>query len=122
VRTLVSFTVCIVVGAIAGWYVGHNGAKHELSEVVEQMVQTIESSDAAETARDVRAIDLIGAGEAQNAMQVLCTPIANYYCTYEVHRGRADQRLQLHTLIEDLARTNKVVAEEIKRHMDKRKQ
>jgi len=116
-KTLISSVASMLLGLIIGWYVGHAHTKPEATAVVEQMLETTESSDAAEAIRDVRAIGLIQSGESQRAVQLLCTPIANYYSFYGSHTDKNEQRSKLRFLIEDLIRTNKIVADAMTNHM-----
>ena len=96
-----------------GWYCGHYRAEREKTEIVQEMVQGIESSDAERAARAVGAIQSIEAGEPQHAVQLLSTPIAHYYSLYAV-AGRKDERsAKLRASIEQLAATNQLVAARI---------
>jgi hypothetical protein len=116
-KTVISSAVSMALGALIGWYVARNCVKHATTEIVEQMVQTMEGSASVEIARDIRAISLIQSGESERAVQSLCAPIASYYYAYDTATGKDVRRLKLRVLIEELARTNKIVADEMKMHM-----
>ena len=99
--------ISLLAGVGVGWYIGHGYAKHETTEAVEQMMQTMESSDGAEAARDILAIGLIGSGDTQKTVQLLSKPIASYYYMYAIHAGTNDERAEkLRAQIEQLASTN----------------
>ena len=73
------------------------------------MVDGSESSDGEHAARAIRAIQLIQSGETQQAVQLLSGPIANYYSEYGAS-GVNDRRSKLRSLVEELAKTNQLVA------------
>jgi hypothetical protein len=76
-------------------------------------VEGTEISEALQATVGARAIELIGAGDTQQAVQLLSGPIARYYALYSA-AGRNDERsTKLRALIEQLARTNQVVAARI---------
>ena|ERR1017187_3260619 len=109
--------ISLLAGVGVGWYIGHGHAKHETTEVVEQMMQTIESSDALAAATSIRAIGSIQSGDMQRAVQLLSRPIANYYYIY-TNDGTNDKRsTKLRALIEQLISTNKIAADEITNQM-----
>jgi len=117
-KTLIASAVSLLLGSMIGWYIGYGHAKHETTEAVEQMMQTMESSDGAEAARDILAIGLIGSGDTQKTVQLLSKPIAGYYYMYAIHAGTNDERAEkLRAQIEQLASTNQVVATEITNQM-----
>ena len=80
------------------------------------MLQTMESQDGEEAARDVRAIKLIESGETQNAVQMLSRPIPQYYYLYAIHAG-TDRQRKMRAMIEELVSTNKIVADEMTNQM-----
>ena len=84
----------------------------QLSDVVAQMVETMESSSGVEAARDVRAIEFIESGETKTAVQLLSRPIAEHYHSYAVNAD-TERRRKLRAAIEQLASTNKIVADEL---------
>ena len=96
----------------AGSYVQHRDAEHEVTEAVELAVPGTETSAALQATLGVRAIEFIDSGDTQQAVQLLSGPIALYYTLYAP--GRNDERsAKLRGLIEELARTNHVVAARI---------
>jgi hypothetical protein len=72
----------------------------------------IESSEGEQAARAVRAIQAINSGDAKGAVQLLSHPIAYYYLLYS-DLDTNDRRKRMITMIEQLARTNQVVAARI---------
>jgi len=69
-KLLITCVVSLLSGLAIGWHLRGHHAEHEAAEIVQQMVQMSESLDAAEAARDARAIDLVGSGDAQQARRV----------------------------------------------------
>jgi hypothetical protein len=84
----------------------------EIAEAVEQAEQARESSTGVEAARDVRAIEFIESGETKRAVQLLSHPIAEHYHSYAVNAD-TERRRKLRAAIEELASTNKIVADEL---------
>lgn len=112
-KTLIASAASLLLGLVMGWYIEHRRAAHEKTEIVQQMVEGLESSDGEHAARAVRAIQFIDSGDKQQAVQLLSTPVAHYYALY-ADAGRNDERsAKLRALIEQLARTNQVVAARI---------
>jgi hypothetical protein len=112
-KALIFSAVSLVLGLGTGWLFGNSRAKHETTRVIEQLVQTTESSDASEVARDIRAIEWIGSGETERAVQLLSSRLAHYHYIYKPVDGRDEQRLRLRAAIEQLASTNSTVAAEM---------
>jgi len=65
-------------GLAIGWYAGRGQARHETTEAVQQMMETMESYDAAEAVTSIRAIGLVESGQYQKASEYLSKPIAVY--------------------------------------------
>ena len=112
-KTLVMSAVALVLGLVTGWFVENHRAQREKSKIVELMVDGGESSDSVHAARAVRAIQLIESGEAQDAIRLLSTPIADYYSRYTETATNDERRMKLRGLIEQLAKTNQIVAARI---------
>lgn len=108
-KTVIASVVSLILGLGLGWYFEHNRAQREKTGVVRQMVDGSESSDGEHAARAIRAIQLIESGETQQAVQLLSGPIVSYYSEY-VAAGANERRSKLRSLVEELARTNQVVA------------
>jgi len=120
-KILIACAVSLLVGCVIGYYIGYSYyEKRVTNRAVEQMMLGIESSDGVQAARAIRSIELIGSGETQKAVQLLSRPIADYYCFYSIHAGTNEDRpLKILTMIEQLVRTNKIVADEISNQMAK---
>ncbi len=99
-------------GLVLGWYFEHHRAEREKTQIVQQMVEGLESSDGEQAARAVRAIELIQSRETQQAVQLLAGPLAYYQSVYG-DLSANERRSKLRSLIEELARTNQVVAARI---------
>jgi hypothetical protein len=112
-KKLLAYSFSLLLGLVIGWYIEHRRAEHEKTGIVSQMVQDTEVSERERAARAARAIQLIESGEAQQAVQLLSTPVAYYYSLYADAGRKDDRSVQLLALIEQLARTNQVVAARI---------
>lgn len=117
-KARITVGVALAAGLIAGWYWGHQQARSAAPELVEQMLRLTESYDAATAVRNVRVIELIDAGETQQAIAMLCPPIAHYYYVYEIAGPAAEQRAKVRGAIATLVATNKIVAERLTNHVD----
>ena len=116
-KPLIISTASLLVGVAIGCYVGYSYCdRHVTNEAVEQMLQGMESSDGEHAARAVRVIELIDSGENQKAVQMLSRPIADYYSSYAIHAG-IDREQKTRAMIEQLASTNKIVADAITNEM-----
>lgn len=111
-KTFVASAIALLLGLAAGWYGAHRQAERETGQVIQQMMEPIESSDREHASRAVRAIDLIESGKTAEAVHLLSKPIAYYYNVYKT-AAPTDRDRQLRTMIEQLAGTNATVAEEI---------
>ena len=112
-KTLIASFLALLLGLVAGWYFEHQRAERKMTDVVEQMQQPIESGDREHAARAVRAIQMIESGESSNAVQLLSRPIVDYY-HFHVGLTHNDERTKgVLALIEQLASTNTVIADEI---------
>ena len=111
-KTLITSTVSLLLGLAIGWYVEHRHSEHEKTEIVQQLVEGIESSDGEKAGRAVLAIQAIDSGDKQRAVQLLSHPVARYYSFYS-DVGANERRKKLIVMIEELARTNQVVAARI---------
>jgi hypothetical protein len=113
-KTIIASIVSLLLGLAIGCYIGHRDYdRHTTNEAVDLMVQGTETSEALQATIGARAIEFIGAGDTQEAVQLLSGPIARYYTLYSA-TGRNDERsTKLRDLIEQLARTNQVVAARI---------
>ena len=116
-KTLIASVVSLLLGLAAGWYFEHRHAEHQMTDIVEQMLQPIEASDRLEAARGIRAIELIEAGNTNQAVEMFSFPIASFYSEY-LNLTHNDKRTKdLLARIEQFAQTNQVVAAQIKTEM-----
>ena len=118
-KTIFLSVVSLVVGLAIGDYIGYRyHDRHISNEAVQQMLDGMESADRLEAARSIRAIELIQTGNSQQAVEMFSFPIADFYASHvnlEHNDGRTQELL---ARIGEFARTNQVVAAEIKREMD----
>jgi len=66
----------------------------------------------------LKRIELIEAGRAENAVESLSKPIADYYAQYRNYGDENQRRSKLRALIEDLVKTNVIVARVLKDRME----
>jgi hypothetical protein len=116
-KALIIPGVCLLVGLAVGGYVGyHFHGRYVTGEAVKLMLEGGESSEAEQAARATRAIELIEAHETQKAVEMLSRPIAYYHFLYADHAD-TERRRQICAMIDQLASTNKTVAEAITNEM-----
>jgi hypothetical protein len=112
-KTSIASVLSLALGLFIGWHFGHHHASRETSEAVQQMVDTTEASDAAEAARDARAISSIESGDTKEAVRSLSTPVAHYYAVYGNLSVNSENRSKVRGLIEQVSKTNQVLASAI---------
>jgi hypothetical protein len=114
-KALIASIVCLAVGLAIGFFVGYRYCNwHGTNEAEDQMIQMMESSDRLAAARGLRAIELIEAGNTNQAIEMFSFPIADFYAEY-AYAGTNDERtLKLRAQIEQFAKTNQVVADQIR--------
>jgi hypothetical protein len=113
-KTFVTSVVFLLVGFVIGFYVRYRYCEwHQTSEAMQAMVESLESHDALLAAMSARTISLIDSGHDQQAVQMLSFPIASYYYVYASSKFTNAQRLKLRAMIDDLAKSNQVVAAQI---------
>jgi hypothetical protein len=112
-KTLTASAVSLLLGLVIGWYFEHRHSERETTEMGQVMVQGTETSVALGATTAARAIQLIESGEAQQAVQLLSSPVARDY-SLSADTVRTDERsTKLRALIDQLARTNQLVAARI---------
>jgi hypothetical protein len=109
-KTLIAISLSMLLGLAIGWYSARGYFDHQKAQIVEQMVEGDESSDRERALRAVRAIESIESGNTEQAVQILSTPVAHYYTVYAEAGSKEERRAETRALIEQLARTNHVVA------------
>jgi hypothetical protein len=112
-KTLIASVLSLAVGLLIGWTFGYRHSRHESTEAVQQLVDYTEASDAAQAARDARAIGLLESGDTKETVRLLSTPVAHYYAVYSNLSVNREQRSKVRALIEQVAKTNQVLASSI---------
>jgi hypothetical protein len=112
-KTFLASAVSLILGLGLGWYFEHHRAGREKTELVQQMVEGGEASDRERAVSAARAIQLIGSGQPEQAVQILASPIAHYYTLYMGAGTKEERRAETRALIEQLAKSNQVVAARI---------
>jgi hypothetical protein len=112
-KMLLTSVVSLILGLGLGWYFERHRAEREKTEIVQQMMEGGEGSDRERAIRAARAIQLIGAGQPQQAVQVLAFPVAHYYTLYTGAGTKEERRAETRALIEQLAKSNQIVAARI---------
>jgi hypothetical protein len=111
--------ISLLVGLAMGGYLGYSYYERHITNLaVQELADGKESSDRLEAAKGVRAIELIQTGNTQQAIEMFSIPIADFYSSY-VDLTHNDKRTkELLAQIEGCARTNQVVAAQIKMQMN----
>jgi hypothetical protein len=113
-KTFIVSLTCLLTGLGIGWYIGYRHYQKQItSEAIEQMTQSVESSEALAALVSIKAIGLIETDDTQKAIQLLSIPIGNYYFFYRNAGTKNEHRAENLAQIEQLVRTNETVAEEI---------
>jgi hypothetical protein len=118
-KPLIASVVSLLLGAGIGCFVGYRYYEWNITnEAVQQMLQEMDSHNQLDAARAIRAIEIIESGRNQSAVQFLCRPIADYYYMYSIYAGTNDEHAaKLRARIENLIRTNQIVANEMTNEM-----
>lgn len=112
-KTVIVATVALVLGLGLGWYFERHRAEREKTEIVQQMVEGGESSDRLLAVMAARAIQMVESGQPKQAVEMLASPVAHYYAVYAGAGTREERRAETRALIEQLAKSNQVVAARI---------
>ena len=113
-KNIIPFLVCVLAGVGVGWYVGRAVQTAEARRVVNQgMTKVEEVYDAAEARSALRAIPIIQSADTKQAVDWFARPIAIYYHQFAGEACTNSERLMLRGMIEQLASTNKTVADAI---------
>jgi len=116
-KTLIASFVSLLLGLAIGWYFESRHAERQMTDVVEKMLRPIEASDRLEAARGIRAIQLIEAGNTNQAIEMFSFPIAGFYSEYQGLSHNEKRTQDLVAEIKKFAETNQVVAAQIKADM-----
>src|ERR1700722_2003251 len=110
-KTFIASVVFLLLGIAIGCYIAYRYCDRQRNNVaMQQMVDSMESSDALLASVSANTIRLIDSGQDQQAVQMLSFPIASYYYIYASSEFTNAQRLKLRAMIDNLASTNQVVA------------
>jgi hypothetical protein len=121
-KAFIASVFSLLVGLAVGCYIGYRYCDRHTSNVaMQQMVESLESSDALLATMSARTISLIDSGQDQKAVQMLSFPIASYYYIYASSTFTNEQRLKLRAMIDTLASTNQIVAAQIAKEMSDKK-
>ena len=113
-KIIITSLVSLLVGVAVGWYVGYTRPIAKADRHVWQELQDADDESGRAALYSMGAIQMIDAGEPQKAVQVLSVPIADFYVLSTLNPSTNEFRLKIRDLIERLARTNQVVAVQIK--------
>jgi len=113
-KTFVTAVIVLVIGLAVGFYAGNRSYhKHITDEAVQQLVESVESSDRFEAAVALRGITLLESGESSNAVQFLSRRVGDFYGLYAGLTHNDERTKQLLAMIEQVASTNAAVASAI---------
>ena len=118
-RIIIISLTCLLIGFGIGWQIKERSDRHVMPDDMKVMLDAAENQDRVDALRAIRVIEFIQSGEDQTAVQRLSEPIVDYYFLYAIAAGTNDERrVKLRTAIEQLASTNKIVADEIASHKE----
>jgi uncharacterized protein YneF (UPF0154 family) len=118
-KALIASIVCLVVGLAVGVFVGHRSyERHITNEAVQQMLSGMESSQRLEAMMSIRAISLAESGDTQHVAQIFSPLIASFYSEYAPMTHNDKRTRDLLARIEQLSRSNQVVAAQIEAETD----
>jgi|SRR6516165_1655386 len=117
-KALIASMVSLLFGIAIGWYFEHRSAEREMADAVKQ-VRVLNRQEAA---IDLKAIQSIQSGDTQQLVQFLYARVANFYSWNmdmmhtEIATNDWNDQVTKDLLfqIEQFARTNQVVAAQIK--------
>lgn len=113
-RKLFASAISLLIGLAIGSYAGSRySERHVWSVAVQQMMQEREESAYERAARAVLVINAVEAGDRQEILRSLSYPIALYYSQYADIRRHDQHSTNLIDRIEQLAKTNAIVASRI---------
>jgi hypothetical protein len=114
-KVFITSTIALLVGMAIGSCIGYRYYEmHIISETTKQTMEMVESFDRLEAARGIRAIELIEAGNTNQAIEMFSIPIASFYSEYLNLTHNDKQTKDLLARVEQFAQTNQVVAAQIK--------
>jgi hypothetical protein len=122
-KTPIIALVSLLAGIGVGWYVGSRPnadvarENRDVRQTINDIGNVEESYSAGAASISVSAVQAIDSGKTDEAVQWLSFPISTYYRDYgnRDHAGTNAQRVKLASRIEQLARTNEVVRDRIKK-------
>jgi hypothetical protein len=117
-KIIVTSLISLLVGIGVGWHFGHTIPAAQVvkksalktDDYWHDPLAPVEFSTAALATETIGYID---SGETQRAIEHLSVPIAHYYTEFAYHPSTNDDLIKLRDSIEQLARTNAVVAARI---------
>jgi len=117
-KIIVISLVSLLIGVGAGWYFGYTRPVAQVARELHQETDDDQLSSAAAAVFATEAVSCIDSGETQKAVQFLSLPIAHYCVVFAHHPSTNEGQLKLRARIDELARTNQVVAAQITKEMD----
>jgi len=117
-KIIITSLVSLLVGVGVGWYFGYAQPTAEDVRQLRQQTDDYELSAAAAATFAVDATTCIDSGDTQKAIRFLSLPIAHYCVVFAHHPSTDEGQIKLRARIDELARTNQVVAAQITKEMD----
>lgn len=112
-KTYAAFAVSLALGLLAGWYVERLFSEREKTRLVQEMVEHTRGSEEERAARATLAIEAMQSGRSNEAVRLLAMPIAYYHALYADSLGKDERTRRLLARIDELAKTNQLVAARI---------
>jgi len=114
-KRAMTFGFGLLVGCALGWFVGYVHPSSKAARHAVQYMNRVEPDFVASAIYGLASIPLILSGDTNAAIERLSHPIASYYRLYALDPGTNDYRLRMRRVIDEMARTNPIVANSIQR-------
>lgn len=105
--------VSLVIGLMMGWSMERFFSEREKARMVQEMVEHTRGSGEERAARATLAIEAIESGQSNKAVELLAMPVAYYHALYADSLGKDERTRRLLARIDELAKTNQLVAARI---------
>jgi hypothetical protein len=118
-KTFIASALALLIGMAVGSCIGYRYyERHIISETTKQMMELMESSDRLQATRGIQGIQLIEAGDTNRLIEIFAGQMADFYSEYGKLAHNDDRTMDTLARIARVAKTNQVVAAQIKSEMN----
>ncbi len=118
-KLAITFGFGLVVGCALGWFGGYVHPSSKAARHAAQYMDRVEPDFVGSAIYGLATIPLILSGDNNAAIERLSHPIASYYRFYAQNPGTNDYRLRMRRVIDEMARTNQILANSIQRETNR---